>query len=57
MLRAQLLVARNRNWVPQLKAMLASGKTHFVTVGIGHLVGRDSVVAMLRAKGYRVTGP
>lgn len=56
-LRAQLLVARNRNWVPQLKAMLASGKTHFVTVGIGHLVGRDSVVAMLRAKGYRVTGP
>ena len=56
-LRAQLLVARNRNWVPQLKAMLASGKTHFVTVGIGHLVGRDSVIAMLRAKGYRVTGP
>ena len=56
-LRSQLLVARNRNWVPQLKAMLASGKTHFVTVGIGHLVGRDSVIAMLRAKGYRVTGP
>ncbi|MFM9865561.1 MAG: TraB/GumN family protein [Micropepsaceae bacterium] len=56
-LRAQLLVGRNRKWVPQLKAMLASGKTHFVTVGAGHLVGRDSVVAMLRAKGYKVTGP
>jgi uncharacterized protein YbaP (TraB family) len=56
-LRAQLLIARNRNWVPQLEAMLASGKTHFVTVGIGHLVGRDSVVAMLRARGYKVSGP
>lgn len=56
-LRARLLVGRNRKWVPQLRAMLASGKTHFVTVGVGHLVGRDSIVAMLRAKGYRVTGP
>ena len=56
-LRAQLLVGRNRKWVPKLTAMLASGKTHFVTVGVGHLVGRDSVVAMLRAKGYKVTGP
>jgi uncharacterized protein YbaP (TraB family) len=56
-LRAQLLVARNRNWVPQLVKMLGSSKTHFVTVGVGHLVGKDSVVAMLRAKGYKVTGP
>jgi uncharacterized protein YbaP (TraB family) len=56
-LRAQLLVGRNRKWVPQLRAMLASGKTHFVTVGAGHLVGRDSVVAMLRARGYKVSGP
>lgn len=56
-LRAQLLVARNRNWIPLLGKMLDSGKTHFVTVGAGHLVGKDSVVAMLRAKGYKVTGP
>ena len=26
-------------------------------VGTGHLVGRDSVVAMLRAKGVRIEGP
>ncbi len=56
-LRSQLLVARNRNWIPRIKDMLASDKTHFVTVGVGHLVGKDSVVAMLRAKGYKVTGP
>lgn len=56
-LRAQLLVARNRKWLPSLRRMIASDKTHFVTVGVGHLVGRDSLVAMLRAKGYKVTGP
>jgi hypothetical protein len=56
-LRWPLLVARNKKWVPRIRAMLASDKTHFVTVGVGHLVGRDSVVAMLRAKGYKVTGP
>ena len=56
-LRAQLLVARNKNWLPKLEAMLASPETHFVTVGVGHLVGPDSVVAALKAKGYRVTGP
>jgi len=56
-LRTQLIVARNRKWLPQLRVMLASDKTHFVTVGVGHLVGRDSLIAMLRAKGYKVTGP
>jgi uncharacterized protein len=56
-LRAQLLVARNKNWIPKLEAMLASADQHFVTVGIGHLVGKDSVVAQLRAKGYKITGP
>ena len=56
-LRGQLLVARNKNWIPKLEAMLASPDTHFVTVGVGHLVGPDSVVARLRAKGYKVLGP
>jgi uncharacterized protein len=56
-LRAELLVTRNKKWFPRLREMIASEKTHFVTVGIGHLVGRDGLVAMLRAKGYRVTGP
>lgn len=56
-LREQLIVARNRKWLPKLRTMIASDKTHFVTVGVGHLVGRDSLVAMLRAKGYKVTGP
>jgi hypothetical protein len=56
-LRTKLIVARNRKWLPVVRRMLASDKTHFVTVGVGHLVGRDSLVALLRAKGYKVTGP
>ena len=56
-LKAQLLVARNREWVPQILTMLRSGRVHFVTVGAGHLVGKESVVRLLRAKGVKVTGP
>jgi uncharacterized protein YbaP (TraB family) len=56
-LKAQLLLSRNRKWVPQIIRMLKSGKTHFVTVGAGHLIGRGSVVDLLRHQGYRVTGP
>jgi uncharacterized protein YbaP (TraB family) len=56
-LKDRLLISRNRKWVPQVIRMLKSGKTHFVTVGAGHLIGPGSVVDLLRRKGYRVTGP
>ncbi len=51
-----LLAERNRNWVEQLDAVLKaeSGKG-FVAVGAGHLVGDDSVPALLEARGYEVT--
>ena len=49
---------RNAAWVPQIEALLArDGEDAFVVVGVGHLVGPDSVVAMLRARGYAVTRP
>jgi uncharacterized protein YbaP (TraB family) len=50
----RLIVARNRAWIPPIEAMVADGRTHFVAVGSLHLVGPDGVVAMLRARGYRV---
>ena len=56
-LKAQLLTARNRKWLPQVEKMLKSGKVHFVTVGAAHLVGRHGIVEMLRAKGYKIAGP
>lgn len=50
-----LMVTRNRAWIPQIEAMIASGGTHFVAVGAGHLPGDEGVVELLRAQGYTVT--
>ena len=52
-----LLVERNRNWIPQIEAILEEPGTFMVAVGAGHLAGDDSVIVMLRDKGYEVTGP
>lgn len=52
-----LLVNRNRNWVPQIEAMLDEPGSILIAVGAGHLAGPDSVITMLRDKGYEVEGP
>ncbi len=56
-LRERLFKARHDKWLPQIEKMIAQGGSHVIVVGTGHLVGRDSVVAMLRAKGLRIEGP
>ena len=52
-----LLVVRNTAWVPQIEAMLDEPGSIFIAVGAGHLAGPDSVITMLRDKGYTVEGP
>ncbi len=49
-----LLYERNRNWVPQIEALLERPERAIVIVGAGHLVGEGSVVELLRARGYFV---
>jgi len=56
-LRQRLLKDRHERWLPQIEKMLKDGRTYMVVVGAAHVVGPDSVVAMLRAKGIRVEGP
>lgn len=56
-LNRRMLNDRHDRWLPQIEAMIADGRTHVVVVGAAHLVGPDSVVAMLRAKGVSVEGP
>lgn len=51
----QLLVQRNRNWLPVIEQMFTSAETEFVLVGTMHLSGDNSVLHMLREKGYTVT--
>jgi len=49
-----LLVKRNRNWIPEIEAILDEPGTKFIAVGAGHLAGPDSVIKMLEDKGYEV---
>lgn len=49
-----LLKRRNLNWADVLQAELAGQGTAMVNVGAFHLYGDDGLVALLRARGYRV---
>lgn len=49
-----LMRDRNISWLPEIEAMVGSGRVHFVTVGALHLVGDDGLVTLLEKRGYRV---
>lgn len=51
---AALVTDRNARWASAIVRRLARPGRVFVAVGAGHLVGPDSVVAMLRARGLEV---
>jgi len=46
-----VLGARNRKWVPKIEALLDDDKNYLVIVGTGHLVGRGSVIELLKKDG------
>jgi uncharacterized protein YbaP (TraB family) len=50
----RLVGTRNRRWIPKIEAYLNSGQTVFVVAGAAHFAGTDGVLALLRARGYRV---
>ena len=50
----RLLIQRNRTWLPKIEALFARPNPAFVVVGAAHLVGPDGLLAMLKAKGYRI---
>jgi uncharacterized protein YbaP (TraB family) len=49
----QLLGARNRKWLAKIESYFASGGA-FVAVGLGHLIGADSLPSLLVERGYVV---
>lgn len=53
-LHETLVAKRNRAWVPALERLLANGGRHLVVVGALHLVGDDSVIELLEARGHDV---
>jgi len=50
----KFLTDRNRVWFPKIEELLTRDKNVFVVVGMAHLVGKDSVVDLLKTKGFRV---
>ncbi|HLK26186.1 MAG TPA: TraB/GumN family protein [Caulobacteraceae bacterium] len=52
-----LVVARNERWVDEISDRLNGSGEAVMVVGVGHLVGPDSVPALLRARGISVEGP
>ena len=53
----QLIVQRNRRWADTIASRMAGSGETVIVVGVGHLVGPDSVPALLRARGFTVEGP
>lgn len=49
-----IFTARNKNWADQIEIEMKGSGTDFIAVGAGHLVGDDSVPAMLKSRGYSV---
>ncbi|HXS78199.1 MAG TPA: TraB/GumN family protein [Terracidiphilus sp.] len=50
-----LVVKRNQNFVAQIQNLIKGEGVSFVAVGVGHLVGKDGVPAMLEKQGYKVS--
>lgn len=50
----RLVTDRNRSWISTLEDLINSGERILVIVGVGHLVGEDSVINLLKSKGYKI---
>ena len=53
----KMILDRNRRMAEAIEEYLQTPSTYFVVVGSGHLVGKQGIVELLRAKKYRVTRP
>ena len=49
-----MFTERNRNWLPQIMAMLEDADLEFVLVGVGHMPREDGLLQLLRQEGATV---
>ncbi len=52
-----LITERNQRWAKEIERRLRRGGDIVIVVGVGHLIGPDSVPSLLRAAGLSVSGP
>jgi uncharacterized protein len=50
----RLLIQRNKKWINKIEGAMRENKNVLFVVGAGHLVGPESVVDLLKKKGYEV---
>jgi uncharacterized protein YbaP (TraB family) len=48
----KIIVDRNRRWLPEIETMIERGDSALVVVGAAHLVGKEGVIELLKARGY-----
>ncbi|MCA9664121.1 MAG: TraB/GumN family protein, partial [Myxococcales bacterium] len=48
-----MLLRRNQRWLPKVRRMIGDNDA-FIAVGLAHLIGKDNLLDMLRARGYKV---
>jgi len=53
-LHQKIIVERNQRWLPEIEKLIQQASGAMVVVGAAHLVGKDGIVEMLKAKGYSV---
>lgn len=53
-LHKKILLDRNKRWLDAIEAQIRSGQNTLIIVGVGHLIGRGSVIDLLRTKGYKL---
>src|SRR6478672_11531630 len=51
---AKLVTDRNKSWIPKIEEFARGKDDALVVVGAAHLVGKEGVLALLKAKGYTV---
>ena len=49
-----MFTKRNKDWIPKLEALFGNQEKELVLVGAAHLAGKNSVLDLLKLRGYKV---
>ena len=53
-LQEKLLDRAQPRWLPQIEKFIEQGDDTLVVVGAAHLVGKNGIIELLKARGYRL---
>ena len=50
----RFIINRNNNWLPEIEDLIQQDKKVLIVVGVGHLVGEQGLIKMLKNKGCKI---